>query len=350
MHNPERFKSDLINWFEINQRQMPWRETSNPYYIWVSEVMLQQTQVNTVRSYYLKFIERFPTIEDLANASDDEVLKYWEGLGYYSRARNFHTAAKEVVQNYGGQVPVQPEVFKTLKGVGPYTQAAVMSIAFNHPLPTVDGNVFRVWSRLNNDDSDIALQMTRTKFEAALRPYVETEAGTFNQAMMELGALICTPKNPLCLFCPVQTHCESYGKGTVLDLPVKTKKVKRKTETYNVYLIENEHQEYVIEQITANLLTHMWEFPKHPSATSLDELKAIYGDTFEVNHEKIDTMKQQFTHVTWVLEVYRASVDLEKFNLPNENSAWLSPKNRDQFTLPASMNKIYEKYCKRNGN
>lgn len=145
-----------------------------------------------------KIYRTLPTIEALANANDDEVLKYWEGLGYYSRARNFHTAAKEVVQNYGGQVPVQPEVFKTLKGVGPYTQAAVMSIAFNHPLPTVDGNVFRVWSRLNNDASDIALQTTRTKFEAALRPYVETEAGTFNQAMMELGALICTPKNPLC--------------------------------------------------------------------------------------------------------------------------------------------------------
>lgn len=148
----------------------------------------------------------------------------------------------------------------------------------------------------------------------------------------------------------MQTHCESYEEGTVLDLPVKTKKLKRKTETYCVYLIENEHQEYVIEQRTANLLTQMWEFPKHPSATSLDELKAIYDDTFEVSKEKLDTMKQQFTHVTWVLEVYRASVDLEKFNLPNENSAWLSPKNRDQFTLPASMNKIYEKYCKRNGN
>ena len=349
MHYPEHFKSNLINWFEINQRQMPWRETSNPYFIWVSEVMLQQTQVNTVRSYYLNFIERFPTIEDLANADEDEVLKYWEGLGYYSRARNFHTAAKEVVKNHQGIIPIKPDVFKTLKGVGPYTQAAVMSIAFNHPLPTVDGNVFRVWSRLNNDTSDIALQTTRGKFEAELRPYVETDAGTFNQAMMELGALICTPKNPLCMFCPVQTHCESFEQGSVLDLPIKTKKVKKVTANYRVFLIKNDRQEYVIEQRTENLLSNMWQFPMHPTETSIQTLKELYGDTFEVNDMKLGTIKHQFTHKTWVLDVYRARVDLKNFTLPNQYSAWLSPNNRDQFTLPVAMTKIYEMYCKRNG-
>lgn len=144
---------------------MPWRETTNPYYIWLSEVMLQQTQVNTVIDYYYRFIHRFPTIQSLSEANEDEVLKYWEGLGYYSRARNFHTAVKEVNNNYDGEVPYDPESFKKLKGVGPYTQAAVMSIAFNHPLATVDGNVFRVWSRLNNDYRDIKLQSTRKAFE-----------------------------------------------------------------------------------------------------------------------------------------------------------------------------------------
>ena len=194
MYNESEFKNNLVKWFEKNQRQMPWRETKNPYYIWLSEVMLQQTQVKTVIDYYHKFVNRFPTITDLSNAHEDEVLKYWEGLGYYSRARNFHNAIKDVAVNYNGEVPNDPKRFGELKGVGPYTQAAVMSIAFNLPLATVDGNVFRVWSRLNNDYRDTKLQTTRKAFEKELETYVQEDSGTFNQAMMELGALICTPK------------------------------------------------------------------------------------------------------------------------------------------------------------
>jgi A/G-specific adenine glycosylase len=210
MYNIENFKDNLLRWFDAEQREMPWRETKNPYYIWLSEIMLQQTQVATVVDYYLRFIERFPTIESLNNAQEDEVLKLWEGLGYYSRARNFHTAIKDVYQNHNSTVPSEPEQFGNLKGVGPYTKAAVMSIAFNKPLATVDGNVFRVWSRLNNDDRDTKLQSTRKAFEQELQPYVETRAGDFNQAMMELGAMVCTPKAPLCLFCPVQDNCEAF--------------------------------------------------------------------------------------------------------------------------------------------
>lgn len=223
MLNEISFKPHLLEWFALEQRQMPWRETKNPYYIWVSEVMLQQTQVDTVRDYYQRFITQFPRIEDLAAAQEEDVLKLWEGLGYYSRARNFHTAAKEVVAQHNGIVPQHPDTFLSLKGVGPYTQAAVMSIAYGLPLATVDGNVFRVWSRLNDDSRDTALQSTRKAYEQELLPYVASEAGDFNQAMMELGALVCTPKSPLCIFCPVQDHCEAYANGTVLERPVKTK-------------------------------------------------------------------------------------------------------------------------------
>ena len=201
---------------------MPWRETTNPYYIWLSEVMLQQTQVNTVIDYYYRFIHRFPTIQSLSEANEDEVLKYWEGLGYYSRARNFHTAVKKLIIIMMARYHTILNHLK-VKGVGPYTQAAVMSIAFNHPLATVDGNVFRVWSRLNNDYRDIKLQSTRKAFEQELHPYVLKDAGTFNQAMMELGALVCTPKSPLCLFCPIQEHCEAFHMGTTQELPVKPK-------------------------------------------------------------------------------------------------------------------------------
>lgn len=349
MHFPSTFKKDLIDWFEDNQRQMPWRETKDPYKIWVSEVMLQQTQVDTVREYYLKFIARFPTVKALANATTDEVLKYWEGLGYYSRARNFHTAAKEVVANYDSIVPSNPSVFKTLKGVGPYTQAAVMSIAFDHPLPTVDGNVFRVWARLNNDDTDIALQSTRKRFEHELLPYVKTDSGTFNQAMMELGALICTPKSPLCIFCPIQTHCESYDKGTVSMLPVKTKKTKKKIMHYNVYLIENENGEYLIEQRNEKLLNQMWQFPMALSDTDVSQLKTMYGASLQISNTKSGVVKHQFTHMTWVLNIYKANVSSHDVAL-SDKTQWLGPFDRNQYTFPVSMSKIYEAFCKRNAH
>lgn len=209
------FKHDLLKWFDENQRQMPWRETKNPYYIWLSEVMLQQTQVNTVRPYYNAFIERFPTIEALSTTNEEDVLKYWEGLGYYSRVRNFHEAVKEVHNKYNGKVPDDPESFQSLKGVGPYTNAAVMSIVHNHPLPAVDGNVLRVWSRLTCNDADIAQPKTKKLFEKELQPFVETKSGDFNQAMMELGATICTPKKPICILCPVQKHCEAFAEGEI---------------------------------------------------------------------------------------------------------------------------------------
>lgn len=305
MYNIENFKDNLLRWFDAEQREMPWRETKNPYYIWLSEIMLQQTQVATVVDYYLRFIERFPTIESLNNAQEDEVLKLWEGLGYYSRARNFHTAIKDVYQNHNSTVPSEPEQFGKLKGVGPYTKAAVMSIAFNKPLATVDGNVFRVWSRLNNDDRDTKLQSTRKAFEQELQPYVETRAGDFNQAMMELGAMVCTPKAPLCLFCPVQDNCEAFEQGTVNDLPVKTTKVSKKIIKQHVYIIKNNENEYLIEQRTAKLLNNMWEFPMY-EATQKDNINTELAMNMTFSDKPIYKLKHQFTHLQWDIEVYMA--------------------------------------------
>ncbi|MCY1602438.1 A/G-specific adenine glycosylase [Staphylococcus pettenkoferi] len=338
------FKQDLVEWFDANQRQMPWRETRNPYYIWLSEVMLQQTQVNTVRDYYRRFIERFPTIEDLSEAREDEVLKLWEGLGYYSRARNFHQAVKEVHHTYQGTVPRDPEDFKALKGVGPYTQAAVMSIAFDYPLPTVDGNVFRVWSRLNNDTRDTKLQSTRKAFEQELQPYVESEAGQFNQAMMELGALVCTPKSPLCLFCPVQEHCSAFHAGTVLDLPVKTTKVKKKTKKLDVFIIKNEKGELLVEQRQEKLLNGMWEFPMVEKNQS-HELQTWLGEGYAWDAQQLMQLKHQFTHLTWDMSVYvlQQPVKENQFELPEEMT-WMPVEAKKKFNFPVSMTKIFEKY------
>lgn len=342
MYNIENFKDNLLRWFDAEQREMPWRETKNPYYIWLSEIMLQQTQVATVVDYYLRFIERFPTIESLNNAQEDEVLKLWEGLGYYSRARNFHTAIKDVYQNHNSTVPSEPEQFGNLKGVGPYTKAAVMSIAFNKPLATVDGNVFRVWSRLNDDDRDTKLQSTRKAFEQELQPYVETRAGDFNQAMMELGAMVCTPKAPLCLFCPVQDNCEAFEQGTVNDLPVKTTKVSKKIIKQHVYIIKNNENEYLIEQRTAKLLNNMWEFPMY-EATQKDNINTELAMNMTFSDKPNYKLKHQFTHLQWDIEVYIADevIDKQQVKLP-ERMQWMHFDDKEQYNFPVSMTKIYK--------
>ena len=342
MLNKSQFKNNLVTWFEENQRQMPWRETTNPYYLWLSEVMLQQTQVKTVIDYYHKFISRFPTIYELSKAHEDEVLKYWEGLGYYSRARNFHTAIKDVYESYNGEVPDDPQLFGKLKGVGPYTQAAVMSIAFNKPLATVDGNVFRVWSRLNNDDRDIKLQSTRKVFENELAPYVQEKAGTFNQAMMELGALICTPKNALCLFCPVQAHCEAFEQGTVEQLPVKTTQVKKKHIKQNVYIIKNTDGAYLIEKRTQRLLNNMWEFPMF-EATGDESVNAQLSTNIQFQHKPVYSLKHQFTHITWDINVYLAKTQVNPQEVTlSENMVWMKLEDRENYNFPVSMSKIYK--------
>lgn len=341
MYNESEFKNNLVKWFEKNQRQMPWRETKNPYYIWLSEIMLQQTQVKTVIDYYHKFVSRFPTITDLSNAHEDEVLKYWEGLGYYSRARNFHNAIKDVAVNYNGEVPNDPKRFGELKGVGPYTQAAVMSIAFNLPLATVDGNVFRVWSRLNNDHRDTKLQTTRKAFEKELETYVQEDSGTFNQAMMELGALICTPKNPLCLFCPVQEHCEAFEQGTVEQLPVKTTKVKKKHIKQNVYIVRNEKGDLLIEKRTQKLLNNMWEFPMY-EAESNENINTQLSTEIEFQAKPVYSLKHQFTHLTWDIDVYisKSCVNRQEITLAN-NMQWMPVDDKVNHNFPVSMSKIY---------
>ncbi|REH77868.1 A/G-specific adenine glycosylase [Staphylococcus felis] len=341
MYKQEAFKENLIDWFDENQRQMPWRETSDPYAIWVSEVMLQQTQVDTVRDYYKRFMDRFPHIMSLAEAQEDEVLKYWEGLGYYSRARNFHIAAKEVVNHYGGVIPKDPQQFKALKGVGPYTQAAVLSIAFDTPLPTVDGNVFRVWSRLNNDWLDTALPQTRKTYELQLKPYVKMHSGTFNQAMMELGALICTPKAPLCLFCPVQVHCEAYHEGTVLELPVKTKKMKKASLDMDVYIIQGDSGDYLIEKRQERLLNGMWQFPLFNKSDGIDTVKKRLGNSFKIERENIYRLKHQFTHMTWNLKVHIATLSNDDLKqLPNQYRL-MSLDEKQALTFPVPMTKIF---------
>ncbi|WGZ44166.1 A/G-specific adenine glycosylase [Mammaliicoccus lentus] len=332
------FKHDLLKWFDENQRQMPWRETKNAYYIWLSEVMLQQTQVNTVRPYYNAFIERFPTIEALSTTNEEDVLKYWEGLGYYSRVRNFHEAVKEVHNKYNGKVPDDPESFQSLKGVGPYTNAAVMSIVHNHPLPAVDGNVLRVWSRLTCNDADIAQPKTKKLFEKELQPFVETKSGDFNQAMMELGATICTPKKPICILCPVQKHCEAFAEGVVSELPVKKKKIKKKTIDYDVLYITNREGQILIRKRDTKLLNGMWEFPMFEQDTSIDAIEDELDSVITIENEPVIQTKHVFTHMTWNMKVYKAYMQKENIKPPYK---WMNKNEKDTLSFSTSMTKIF---------
>lgn len=219
---PAAFQADLLGWFAAEQRDMPWRRTRDPYGVWISEVMLQQTQVDTVRDYWVRFMEKFPTVEALAASHLDAVLKAWEGLGYYTRARNLHKAARAVAERHGGTLPADPDALRALPGFGPYTAGAVAAIAFNLPEPAVDGNVLRVLSRLTDCHDDVTLPATRKRFEALARSLTpDGAASAFVQALMELGALVCTPRKPACHACPVAGACRAREAGTAETLPRK---------------------------------------------------------------------------------------------------------------------------------
>jgi A/G-specific adenine glycosylase len=214
----------LLDWYRHSHRDLPWRRTSDPYRIWVSEIMLQQTRAQAVIPYYERFLERFPTVEALAAAGEDDVLALWAGLGYYSRARNMRIAARAIAAH--GAFPRDYETIRSLPGIGDYTAAAIASIAFHLPHAVLDGNVLRVVARVENDPADIASSRTRERFRAVAQSWLDpSEPAAFNQALMELGATVCLPKNPQCLLCPVSSCCQARAAGTVSQLPVKLRKI-----------------------------------------------------------------------------------------------------------------------------
>ncbi len=260
------FSKELLTWYKANKRDLPWRANRDPYRVWVSEIMLQQTRVDTVIPYYNRFMDKFPSVKALAEAPEEEVLKCWEGLGYYSRARNLQAGARMVMELHGGAIPDDTEAVSKLKGVGPYTTGAIMSIAFGRPEPAVDGNVMRVLSRYFCLEDDIAKPATRTGIEKLAKSLIpKGEAGDFNQALMELGALVCTPKSPGCLPCPVMEQCAGRLAGREAELPVKTKAKPPREELRAAVIVrgsgELEGKILVRRRPEQGLLAGMWELP-----------------------------------------------------------------------------------------
>ncbi len=361
MTTPATFVPNLLAWFEQEAADLPWRRTQNPYHIWLSEIMLQQTQVSTVIPYYERFLVRFPTVHDLANAAQDDLLKQWEGLGYYSRARNLHAAAQRVVEQYSGQLPQTAAELQKLKGIGRYTAGAIASIAFGETVPVLDGNVIRVFSRLFDIEDDVARQATKNQLwrraESLVKQVLEGHAGNYNQALMELGRRICKPRNPNCTICPIATHCEARAKGIQHQRPVKARKPPTPHYDVTCGLIWNEQDELLIaKRRDQDLLGGLWEFPggKQEDGETLAEclvreLQEELGITVEVGDFFI-RVKHAYTHFRITLHAFECRL-ASASSLPTCHQCadwqWVSVDDLKTYAFSRADRKVIEELHER---
>lgn len=312
----DAIKSSLLPWFSANKRAMPWRSNRTPYRVWISELMLQQTRVDQVIPYFNRFMKRFPSLKSLAEAPQEEVLKQWEGLGYYSRARNLHKAAQLIVSEHNGRFPKTEEEILKLPGVGSYTTAAIGSLAFNLDLAVLDGNVIRVISRLHAYTKDTRTTPAKKELQQwANTLLVKGEAGNFNEAMMELGATICLPKNPNCEACPLTSKCLARVSGRPTDYPVKAPKKKVPHIVVGAAVVTNRKGEVLIAQRrNEDMLGGLWEFPggKQETGETIQqciarELNEELGINIEVQ-DYLTTVKHAYSHFTMEMHTYFAEV------------------------------------------
>lgn len=288
------FSKILILWYNKNKRDLPWRNNSIPYNVWISEIILQQTRVEQGRAYYERFMEAFPNVLALANAEQQDVLKLWQGLGYYSRARNLHKAAKYIVEELYAEFPVRYEELLKLPGVGPYTAAAIASIAFNQPVVAIDGNAKRVFARLFNINNPIDQNNTVELIRKSAGELLDNDSpGDFNQAIMELGATVCLPKNPICYQCPVIEFCEAFKKNTQQQLPVKIRKVKVRTRYFNYFVFLHNGKTSLVERQSNDIWKGLYEFPLLESNKVLngDELIKLAMEQWDIDANLINKVK-----------------------------------------------------------
>ncbi len=315
----------LLDWYEANARILPWRLEPTPYHVWISEIMLQQTRVEAVRGYYDRFLTALPTIEDLANASEDVLLKLWEGLGYYSRVRNLQKAAKVVVDEYDGVLPASYKELLKLPGIGSYTAGAIASIAYGIPVSAVDGNVLRIAKRLAGSFDDITKASVKKQLEidfTAITP--EDAAGAFNQSLMDLGATICIPNGrPLCEKCPVMHLCMAFKKDLQSQIPVKPKKKGRRIEEKTVFVLECDGKLVLHKRANKGLLAGLWELPNIEGKSSIDKVqdmlkRSSHMDEFaDIELISLGEGKHIFSHVEWHMIgfhiKYKNSEQMERF-------------------------------------
>ena len=344
----------LLEWFNTHQRAMPWRSNPQPYLVWVSEIMLQQTQVDTVIPYFERFVSTFPTVESLASADQEDVLKLWEGLGYYSRARNLHKAAKLIVSDYDGQLPSDYKAMQKIPGIGPYCAAAIGSIAFGVKVPVVDGNVLRVFARFWGIEDDIANPKTRQILFDRLMPFIQpAPPSEFNQGIMELGALICTPKSPKCTECPLQRSCYANFNNEQSNLPVKTKKAPTPHYTIGIGVILKGRQILIAKRKEDQMLGGLWEFPggKKKETETIEEtvLREVKEETTlsVALLEPIAVVNHAYTHFKITMHAYLCEYlsGIEK-PLSSDKLEWIDLNDLETRPFPTANKKIFPNLLK----
>ena len=334
--NRKNFTQTILSWYDQGHRDLPWRRTQDPYRIWISEIMLQQTRAETVVSYYERFLARYPTVQDLTSAPEEELLKAWEGLGYYSRARSLQKAAKEIVARYGGQLPADLEKLRALPGIGDYTAGAIASIAFGIPAAAVDGNVERVLCRWDAITDEVGTPAVRRQIAARAQALVPRDRpGAFANAMMEMGATMCTPKNPKCLLCPVREGCMGFAQGIAQELPRKAKKKAQRVENRAVLLVFCDNRVLIVKR-QEKLLGGLFVFPdvleESDPARLCQALEAL--GIRAAYDEKLGHARHVFTHLIWEMDVHAVVAD-EMTQVPG--GQWVSRQELAALPLPTAV-------------
>lgn len=342
---------EFMNWYKANGRKLPWRETTDPYKIWISEIILQQTRVAQGTDYYLHFLKKFPDIHSLASSSEDAVLKAWQGLGYYSRARNLHTASKQIMTHFEGKFPSNYSEILSLKGIGEYTAAAIASIAFKQPYPVIDGNVLRVISRLYGIDIPIRSSEAKKMIGMMAKSLLNRQdPGGFNQAIMDFGATICTPSQPKCASCVVRDYCVAQLENRVNDLPINNSKKRIKERYFNYFHILQGDRTYVHQRRKNDIWRNLFEFPLIESCKTMDietlrKTKAfseLFSSLPNVPIEKVFALKHQLTHQTIHATFYRVYIPPEFEFFPPEGIVEIGSEHLNSLAVSRLSHKYIE--------
>ena len=360
------FRRTLLAWYDNEKRDLPWRRTKNPYHIWVSEIMLQQTQVVTVIPYYERFLAWFPTVDALAKAPEEKLLKAWEGLGYYSRVRNMQKAAQEIMDDFNGEFPSTYDDILSLKGIGPYTAGAIASIAFDLPEPAVDGNVMRVMARLFEVNYDIGDPKNRKIFQAIMEVLIDPERpGDFNQALMDLGTDIESAKNPRPDESPIRFFSAAYLHGTYDKYPIKLPKKKPKPLQIQAFIIRNSKGDFLLEKNTdGRLLGGFWSFPimetdfigqqldlfetdNAKNTLKTTSQKTLFKEDYQLNptwtNKTFNHVKHTFSHQKWTIELIEGSVNSNEFTKDKE-LRWVAQDQRSTYPMATPQKKMLKEY------
>lgn len=350
-----RFSDDLLAWYDHHKRDLPWRDCGDPYKVWISEIMLQQTRVDQATPYYHRFIERFPTVQDLAAADQQEVLKVWEGLGYYSRARHLHHAAQTVVEEFDGKLPDTWDEITSLKGIGPYTASAILSIAFQKEFAVVDGNVIRVISRYFGIEDDIRRTATKNEIQDLADDLIDAERpGDFNQALMELGATVCVPSSPNCQNCAVNSECVAYKTVKTDEIPYKSPAKKRPHHQIGVGIIQNENDEVLIALRPEDaMLGGLWEFPggkqqedEEIEETVVRELNEELGVNIEVT-KPFMKLDHAYSHFKITMHAFLCKLVEGTPKAKNSQRVkWISIDELEDYPFPKANRRLTEKLMK----